>query len=240
MGTLNGLSLAAGPPIGLLLYARYGGTGVFIPTVVVAGLGVLLVLLLPRVPDSGDPAPGFGFDRAWTPLLIANGLAAVYFGGVVAYLPLYLRHVHGPNAGIFFTADALGVLLLRMPTGMLADRHGTLLPKAVGLTLTLPGIAALALPPSVITLVLSGAMTGVGAVLFITSVYADLAGRSSEGNRGTAMSMASASFGAAIFAGSAISGVLVGPGGFNLVLLFGGVTCAAALPFALVPGTRRP
>lgn len=240
MGTLNALSLAAGPPIGLILYARYGGSGLFIPALLAAALGFASVFLVPVAPAGHTSARGFGFDRDWTPLIIANGLAAIYFGGIIAYLPLYLRHLHGPNAGIFFTADAIGVLLLRIPTGLLADRRGALLPKILGLAITLPGIGVLALPPSIVTLVMSGAMTGIGAGLFITGVYADLAVRSTEANRGTAMSMSSASFGAAIFAGSAVSGLLIGPGGFNAVLVFGGITCLAALPFALVTSSGPP
>jgi MFS family permease len=192
------------------------------------------------VPGSHEEARGFGYDRAWTPLIVANGLAAIYFGGIIAYLPLYLRHVHGPNAGIFFTADAIGVLLLRIPTGMLADRQGALLPKILGLAITLPGIGVLGLSPSIFTLVASGAMTGIGAGLFITGVYADLAVRSTEANRGTAMSLSAASFGAAIFAGSAISGLLIGPGGFTAVLIFGAITCLAALPFAVLQRTDSP
>lgn len=237
MGTLNTLSLAVGPPIGLVLYTRYGGPGVFLPALFAALLGLMLVFLLPTVAVRHATTRGFGFDRAWIPLIIANALAVLYFGGIIAYLPLYLRQVHGPNAGIFFSADAVGVLLLRIPTGVLVDRRGTFLPKCLGLTVTLPGIALLAAPPSILTLVMSGAMTGIGAGLFITGIYADMAIRSTESNRGTAMSLSSAGFGAAIFAGSAISGLLIGPGGFDAIVAFGAVTCALALPFALIRRT---
>ena len=237
VGTLNAVALAAGPPIGLTLYARYGGTGLLVPALLAAALGLVSVFLVPGVPSHRTSSRGFGFDRAWMPLIVANGLAAIYFGGIVAYLPLHLRALHGPNAGIFFTADAIGVLLLRIPTGMLVDRRGALIPMVLGLTITLPGIGILALSPSVVTLALSGAMTGIGAGLFITGIYTDLASRSSDANRGTAMSLSSASFGGAIFVGSAISGLLIGPGGFNAVLLFGVATCVLALPFAVL---RRP
>jgi MFS family permease len=176
-------------------------------------------------------APGLGFDRAWLPPLLANALAVMYFGGIVAYLPLMLRHVHGPNAGIFFTADAVGVLLLRIPTGVLADRYGSLLPKVIGVAATLPGIAVLALPASIPVLIVSGAFTGVGAGLFITGILADLARLSSDANRGTAMSLGTGSFSAAIFIGSAVSGLLIGAG-FDAILIFGFATTAAALPFA--------
>jgi MFS family permease len=159
----------------------------------------------------------------------------VYFGGILSYLPLHLRSMHGPNAGIFFTADALGVLLLRVPTGWLTDKYGSLLPEILGLGVTLPGIAILALHPTVPILIASGAMTGTGAGMFITGVYVNLANRSDESNRGTAMSLGSASFTFGIFTGSTISGVLVDPGGFNAILVYGFVTCAAALPFAVLP-----
>jgi MFS family permease len=199
-------------------------------------LGLLLTMLVRSGRTSQPAAPGLGFDRAWLPAIITNFLGAMYFGGIIAYLPTTLQSVHGPNAGIFFTADAVGVLLLRVPTGMLVDRRGSLLPKLLGLAITLPGIAVLALPPALWTLIAAGAATGIGAGLFITGVLADLAAMSSEANRGTAMALSGAGFSGGIFVGSSISGLLIGPGGFDTVLLFGAMTCVAALPFALVRG----
>jgi MFS family permease len=183
---------------------------------------------------TGQPARGFGFDRRWIPLLLTNLLGVANFGGIVAYLPLYLQQRHGPNAGIFFTADAVGVLLLRIPTGMIADRYGSLVPIILGLAVTIPGLAALAISPSVAGMIAAGAGTGIGAGLLITGILADLTRASTERNRGTALSLSSASFSAGIFAGSAVSGVLIGPGGFNAILLFGIVTCIAALPLPLI------
>ncbi|HEY8685734.1 MAG TPA: MFS transporter, partial [Chloroflexota bacterium] len=65
VGTLNALSLAAGPPIGLILYGRYGGTGLFVPALVAAAIGLVTVFFVPRVPPNSTPSRGFGFDRAW-------------------------------------------------------------------------------------------------------------------------------------------------------------------------------
>jgi MFS family permease len=233
LGAASNVSLAIGPPLGLSLYIGHGSVWLFVPAAMAAGLGLLSTLLLPRQGKQSKPAAGFGFDRAWLPLLFMNLLGVANWGGIVAYLPLYLQRLHGPNAGILFTADAIGVLVLRIPTGMLADRYGTLVPKLLGLAITLPSVAILALPPSILTLALAGAGTGGGAGLFITGIMGDLARLSTESNRGTAMSLSSASFSAGIFLGSAISGFLIGPGGFDAVLLFGCITCAAALPFAI-------
>ena len=236
LGVANTLGLAIGPPVGLSLYGRSGAIGLFLPAALASVLGLLSTLLVPAMARPAEQPLGFGFDRIWIPPLLGNLLFAVYFGGILAYLPLDLRQLHGPNAGIFFTADAIGVLLLRVPTGILADRSGSFLPKLIGLVITLPGIGILAFAPSILTLALSGCATGVGAGLFITGIMADLSNLSTAVNRGTAMALASASFSAGIFGGSAFSGVLIGPGGFNSVLLFGAVTCLMAFPFALWRG----
>ena len=239
MSSLNSVALACGPPLGLALYAGRGGAGLFLPAALAAALGFGATWLLPR----GRPAPharGPGFDRAWIPLFIATALGTIYFGGILAYLALDLRAVHGPNAGIFFTADSLGVLLLRAPTGLLVDRAGSRWPKVIGVALTLPGVLLLALAPSALTLAGAGALTGVGSGLLLSGIMADLARLSTAGNRGTALSLGSASFSGAFFVGSALSGLLIGPGGFGAVVLFGAITALAALPFAFGPATRRP
>jgi MFS family permease len=233
LGAVGNVALALGPPLGLALYTGHGAVWLFGPAAVAAGLGFSWTLSLPKQPIPLHKAAGFGFDRAWLPALITNLLGVANWGGIVAYLPIFLQQQHGPNAGILFTADAVGVLLLRIPTGILADRYGSLVPKLVGLGITLPAVAVLALPPSVLTLALAGAGTGGGAGLFITGIMGDLSRLSTEANRGTAMSLNGASFSAGIFLGSAVSGLLIGPGGFDAIILFGCVTCAAAVPFAL-------
>jgi MFS family permease len=234
VAALNNLGLAIGPPLGLWLYATGGARALLLPAIACAVVGLGAALALPRAPRSGVPARGFGYDRGWTLALLANALIVAYFGGIIAYLPLVLARLRGPNAGIFFTADAVGVLLLRVPSGALVDRYGPRLPQLVGIALTLAGIGALFLPYSALTLVLAGAGTGVGAGLFITAVLVTLHQRSGDHNRGTAMALMLASFNAGIFGGAAVSGLLIGPGGFASVLLLGLATTIAGLPVVLL------
>jgi MFS family permease len=239
MSSLNSLALASGPPLGLALYAAHGASGLFFPAAIAATVGMAATRLLP----GGRPvhrARGFGFDRAWIPLLITIGLSMMHFGGIIAYLSLHLREVSGPNAGIFFAADSLGVLLLRAPTGMLVDRAGSRWPKILGAISILFGVACLGLPPSPLTLIAAGSGTGIGAGMLISGVMADLARMSGAANRGTALSLGTACFSGAFFVGSAISGLLIGPGGFGAVVLFGSLATLASLPFALNSRPARP
>jgi MFS family permease len=232
MSSLNSLALASGPPIGLALYAAHGATGLFVPAACAAALGFAATWLLPRARPA-HRTRGFGFDRAWLPLLLANALGVIHFGGILAYLSLYLRAADGPNAGIFFAADSLGVLLLRAPTGILVDRAGSRWPKLIGLAFILPGVLFLGLHPTPWTLIAAGSGTGIGAGLLVSGIMADLARLSTPANRGTALSLGSASFSGAFFVGSTVSGLFFAAGGFGAIVAFGAAMTVAALPLVL-------
>lgn len=89
---------------------------------------------------------------------------------------------HGPNAGIFFKADALGVVALRIPSGMLAERTNPVVPMLIGLAITLLGLAAFVPQSTVLTLVLAGVGTGIGAGLFSNGLLTEMLNMSSERN----------------------------------------------------------
>ncbi|MGI8856315.1 MAG: MFS transporter [Thermomicrobiales bacterium] len=232
LSSLNSLALAGGPPLGLVLYTVHGASGLFLPAALVAAFGLAATRLLPGARPV-HRASGYGFDRAWFPLLITIALSMIHFGGILAYLSLHLRAVHGPNAGIFFAADSLGVLLLRAPTGFLVDRVGSRWPKILGVLLIFLGVIFLGLSPSPLTLIAAGAGTGIGSGMLVSGIFADLARLSAAANRGTALSLGTACFSGGFFVGSTISGLLIGPGGFGAVVLFSAAATLSALPFAL-------
>ena len=242
VGTISNLPLAVGPALGLALCTHGGPAYLFIPAIVLGmmGLGLALALRLPRPRVAAQSALRLGFDSRWTGPLIANGLQGVYFGAILAYLPLVLAQTHGPNAGIFFTADALGVIILRIPSGILADRTQPAVPMVLGLAITLLGLAAFVPTATVLTLALAGAGTGIGAGLFSNGLLTQLLSMSSEENRGTAMSFAVASVAFGVFLGSTAAGLLIGHIGFTGVIAIGGVCCAVGLPLATFGGPGKP
>ena len=175
----------------------------------------------------------FGYQRAWTLPLASNGLNGVYFGGLLAYLPLYLTQIHGPNAGFFFTADAVGILLFRIPAGILTDRTRPAVPMMLGLILTLIGLAAFMPPINIVWLMLAGAATGIGAGLFSNGVMTHLLNLSQNNNRGTSMSLSVAAISLGVFLGSSLSGIILGKAGFGGIVLFGAIAEAFAIPLVL-------
>jgi DHA1 family bicyclomycin/chloramphenicol resistance-like MFS transporter len=240
IGSLNNLAMAICPPVGLWLYERGGAGGLFLPAAICAAFGLAFGFLIPKLPRTATPVRGFGYDRNWTAVLVGNTLFLAYFGGIAAYLALSLAHPGAPNAGLFFTADAIGVALLRTPSGVLVDRYGPRPAQALGVAITLVGLGALAVTTSTLTLILAGVATGVGAGFFIAGVLVTLAKRSGDHNRGTAMAMSAASLNVGLLAGSALSGPLYAAHGFGAVLLLGTVTTLAVLPLILVDREPAP
>jgi MFS family permease len=236
VASFNTVAMAAAPPIGLWLYGQGGGAALFGPAAACAAMGLGVALLLPAMPRPSAPARGFGYDRRWTALLLANAFCAAYFGGVAAYLPLTLARMGGPNVGIFFTADAVSILLLRAPSGAFVDRvdrAGPRVAQLAGVLVTMVGLGALALPATPLTLIVAGAGTGIGTGLFISALLVSLTRRSGDHNRGTAMALTSASLNVGMFACAALSGLLYGAAGFGAVLLLGAATTLIAFPCVL-------
>lgn len=238
MTTVSSVPLAVGPAVGLVLYTQGGPLWLFIPTMAIGliGVGIGAALSMPAEPHAPEPASGFGYDRRWTAGLVANCINGIYFGGILAYLPLFMAQIHGPNAGIFFTADAVGVVVLRIPSGMLADRTRPAVPMLLGLAITILGLAAFAPHTSTLSLIAAGAGTGIGAGLFANGLLTDLLGLSSRRNRGTAMSLSFATAGFGVFVGSSISGLLFAPAGFGGIILFGAVCEAVGIPIVALAG----
>jgi MFS family permease len=231
-GVFQNLALAVGPPLGLWLLA-HGADVLFTAAAAAAALGMGLSLLL-RVGEARQAeGPLFKYRAAWTPLLALTFLTIVYWGVVTAYLPIHVPPRLIPAVGWFFTADAIGVLVFRIPAGFLADRFGPRRLFLAGIGVTVCAIGLILLPPSWWTLVLAGSGTGAGAALLIPPTLIELQKRSDDRDRGTAMALFTTSFAGAIAAGSLASAPLVAGISFEAAMIVSAGLCLGALPIAL-------
>jgi MFS family permease len=233
VGVIQNIALAIAPPLGLWLLSR-GPTVLFGTAVVTAAAGIVASSRL----RSDRPPVGrvgvFTYRASWTPLLVATFLTIVYWGVITAFLPIYVTQHHGGNVGWFFTADAIAIMLLRIPAGWMTDRIGTRWLLLAGIILTDLAVLALLWPPSLPVLVLSGAGTGAGAAFLIPPTLLELSKRSDAGDRGTAMALFSSSFAAALGVGSVGGTPLVAHFGFITTLVLSAAVCLAAAPIVLV------
>jgi MFS family permease len=244
MGSAHNLTLIAMPPLSLAVLGR--GSSLDNVALVVVGIVVVGILLLFAVPvrlrqaagdvsatqapagtDGGSitSAPivatrwlGFAFRREWTPPLVITLLYVAHWGVVTAYLP-QRAELAGADVGLFFVADGIAVLALRIPSGWLADRIQPRLLVLAGLLMTAVAIGLLVLPAATPVLVVAGALTGGGAGLVLTPLIVEISRRSTDADRGSAFAMLSAALAAALVLGSIGAAPIIALAGFEATIL---------------------
>lgn len=254
VGSAHNMTLIVMPPLSLAVLGR--GTSLDAVALMVAAIvlsGVVLLFALPvpfRLrPSEGGPAGNgldagaggppaarrlrFAFRRAWLPPLAITLLYVAHWGVVTAYLP-QRAEAAGADVGLFFVADGLLILALRIPSGWLADRIQARWLILAGLATTSVAIGLLVLPASTPILVVAGALTGGGGGLVLTPLLVELSRRSGEADRGSAFSMFSAALAGALVLGSLGAVPIITAAGFEATILatIGGLALAAAVVVA--------
>ena len=236
VGSAHTLTLVALPPLSLAVLGddRSLSTVTIVVAAFVATGAVLLVasplrrhLAEGRTAARSDPAAiataatrrlGFTFRRTWLAPLVVTLLYVAHWGVVTAYLPQRAEFA-GADVGLFFAADGLAVLALRIPSGWLADRIQSRWLILAGLLVTGVAIGLLVLPPTTPILVLAGVLTGGGAGLVMTPLLVEMSRRSTDADRGSAFAMLSAALAAALVLGSIGVAPIIGSAGFEATIL---------------------
>ncbi len=265
LGTALGLagmganvSLALAPPVSLAILSAASlpaVAGVFFVTVLAGAL--LIWSVRPRERGEGEEPPAD--DRtararspesrglrtlwptwrgSWTAPVAIALLFLVHWGVVVGYLPQRAA-VAGADIGPFFTGDALALLALRVPSGYLAGRLGSLRLILAGLLVTTAAVALLLVPPTTFLLFIAGIGGGAGAALVLPPLMLEFSNRSSEADRGSAFALFTVSFSVGIAIGSLGMAPLIDRIGFENALLIGMSCLVAAAGVALVDRRLR-
>jgi len=268
MGSAHNLTLIVMPPVSLAVLGQGSSLGPV--ALVVAGIVVVGVVLLFAAPirlrpnlggqagaspaaEGGGPvvdtAPeraiasrrfGFAFRREWTPPLVITLLYVAHWGVVTAYLP-QRAELAGADVGLFFVADGVAVLALRIPSGWLADRVQPRWLVLAGLLLTAVAIGLLVLPAATPVLVAAGALTGAGAGLVLTPLLVEISRRSTDADRGSAFALISAALAGALVLGSIGAAPIIATAGFEATILATIVGLVLATVVAVAdPGLAGP
>jgi MFS family permease len=246
VGVAANVSLALSPPISLAVL-RASSLQV-VAAIALAGVaaGVALVWPLGRADQaarSAGPRASRTFHpawrSAWTAPLAVSALFVAHWGVVTGYLPQRAA-AGGADVGLFFTADAIGVLLARVPTGMLVERLGSRRLIVAGLAVTIAGLLLLLVPPTTPLLIVAGAGTGIGAALIMPPVTFELSRRSDDSDRGSAFALYAVAFSLGVALGSIGIAPIFERVGFEVALGAGIGACVIAAIVALIdPGMRR-
>ncbi|HEX8941250.1 MAG TPA: MFS transporter [Candidatus Limnocylindrales bacterium] len=251
------VSLAIAPPASLAIVAATSFQ--LLSTLVLAAVagGLALGWTLPRrapaapahdtsPSGSPDPAPprrpGLGrrvsgaFRPAWRPswalLLLGTVLYLAHWGVLTGYLPQRAAAA-GADVGFLFTADAVSLMVLRLPFAWLADRVPTHGLVVAGLLVTIGALVVLLLPLTTASMVLAGVGTGGGAALILPPLTVEISRRSDETDRGSAFALYSVAFAVGTAGGSIGLAPLIDRIGFETALWLGIAGLAAAIAATL-------
>ena len=225
--SVQNLSLIVVPPPSLLVLGdgdSLTGVAAFVAAAVAVG-ALLLFSRYPRLQPSNQPDPsvtrrryGLAFRRTWLPPLALMMLYLIHWGVITAYLP-QRAELGAADVGLFFAMDGLFSLVLRVPSGWLVDRVHSRWLVLPGILLSGVGVSLLLLPVTTPILVLAGALTGIGSVVIVTPIYAELFTLSSANERGSAFALVSAATASGTLLGSAGLAPLVAAAGFEAAIV---------------------
>ena len=245
LGTALGLvgmganvSLAVSPPISLAILEEFSLRAVAAGAIAAVLLAALLLWPL-KVAGGAAHRPGRNpeagrlralrptWSDAWRGPLLLSLLFVAHWGVVTGYLP-QRAEAAGADVGLFFTADALAIMALRVPAGYLAGRLATRPLILAGILVTLCSLVILLPRPTTLLLVLSGIGTGAGGALILAPVTLELSNRSTEADRGSAFGLFNVAFSAGIALGSIGLAPVIASLGFEAALALGIAACAGA------------
>ncbi len=243
VGSAQNLALIVAPAMSLVVLDAAGLDGVALTVLAAAWIGALLTRRLPYI-EVDDRAARverglrLTFRRTWLAPLAIIVLYVAHWGAVTAYLP-QRAEAAGANIGLFFVADGLGIMLLRIPAGWLSDRLSTRLLTPIGIAMSIVGLVLLIPEPTTPILVLSGFLGGAGGALVLTPMLVEMARRSTAADRGSAFALFAGALAAAIALGSIGFAPFIESAGFATAMVLGIISASIAMVIALVePGLR--
>jgi MFS family permease len=128
-GVTNNMAMAFGPMVGLFIITHGKYWVLFSTAFIIALLGLLLAVLVKVKKRQLNPNSGklVSIDRFFLiegiPASIAFFMLAIPYGMTSSYMALYAEEVglvHG--AGLFFTVQALGLVISRLISGKMVDK----------------------------------------------------------------------------------------------------------------------
>ena len=198
MSLVNPMGLAIGPALGSWLKDVFGYEVLFYTAAILGGLGLWLTFRLHEEPKPDraqfhNPLTqiqpklwqSWWHPRVRTPALVLL-LVGLSFGTLSAFMPLFLKQQGIPiNAGLFYLVAAIAGLLIRLPLASWSDRWGRGIFVSLGIICYALSMALMYGAQNQFTVLLSGAIEGLGAGLVIPSIITITADRTTPSERGS-------------------------------------------------------
>jgi MFS family permease len=238
----SSVGVATGPVAGFALIAVSGPPLAF-GVVMLLSLAVAGFTLAVRA-SAGDPSRPGGLVRPWSRHAAAASLALIIItmghSTVYAFLPLHAGAAGLGSAAWFFPLMSGSTIACRFALRRASDRFGrarVLVPALVLLTL---GNTALALPPTVASLIVGAVLLGSGNSMLYPTFVALVVDRTPVAERGKAIGTLSGAWDVGVFVGSPLIALLVQAQGFAAGFLAAALVTGLGLVTFLAVERARP
>lgn len=227
-------AFAAGAPVGVALFGRFGFAGIAAATVVVPLLGLALAWPVRAVvPGTARPLPFYQVVRAvWLPG-VGLALCGVGFAMMTTFVALLFAERGWAGAALAFTSFGGAFILARLPFGHLPDQLGGARVALVCVLIEAVGQLLIWGSPGAGVACVGAALTGFGYSLAFPGFGVEAVRRVPPQSRGAAMGAYVAFLDLSMGLTAPLGGWLAAAAGLDAVFLAGAVASAAAAGAAL-------
>jgi MFS family permease len=232
-GIANSIGLIAGPAAGPLIASSLSFLALFLVAAALAGLGLTCVALsrTPAPRTRGAPGRVIGWQDVLSRGAVLPSLILLFlyipYGALLAFVPLMATARGLENPGLFYTAFAVAMLLVRSQAGQISDRRGRVTVILPGLLVAAVALVLLGLASTPAGILTAAAIFGAGFGSVQPALMALTADRVAVADRGKAMGTFFTAWELGIAAGASAAGWLLTYTDFAVLLVAG-----ALLPLA--------